>query len=245
MRALPFTAIFLGVLSAVLFVATLLLLLDTRSELDTTKIELGSVLAQREQLSLDLGTTKEQLTSTIAKNEILTADLKTTTEQLDSKKAENETLTTDLATNSDQLDSKIAKNETLTADLKTTTEQLTSQVAENETLTAEHQTLVLEVGELAEARDERDALLTQIASLNSQIGGLQSEITSLEERHEPLIVESYTAEFRCTGSMEPKITCLDSATWLSNFSPQDVVIGTVISFTPTAMQPEWFRPCGT
>ena len=48
------------------------------------------------------------------------------------------------------------------------------------------------------------------------------------------MVESYTTGFHCTGSMEPKITCLDTTTWLANFNPQDVVIGTVIVFTPTA-----------
>ncbi len=30
--------------------------------------------------------------------------------------------------------------------------------------------------------------------------------------------------------MEPKITCLDSATWVGNFNPADVVVGAVISF---------------
>ena len=94
--------------------------------------------------------------------------------------------------------------------------------------------MVLEVGELEVVRDARDALFTQVDSLNSQINGLQIEIVSLEGRRAPLIVETYTGTFACTGSMEPKITCLDSATWLSNFEPQHVVIGAVISFTPTA-----------
>ena len=59
-------------------------------------------------------------------------------------------------------------------------------------------------------------------------------MAELERRREPLIVDSYTAGFKCTGSMEPRITCLDSATWLYNFNPEDIVVGTVISFTPTA-----------
>ena len=71
-------------------------------------------------------------------------------------------------------------------------------------------------------------------SLNSQIGRLNGEITELERRREPLIVDSHTAGFKCTGSMEPRITCLDSATRLENFNPEDIVVGAVISFTPTA-----------
>ena len=30
--------------------------------------------------------------------------------------------------------------------------------------------------------------------------------------------------------MEPKLTCLDSATWLEDFRPQDIVVGATISF---------------
>ena len=33
--------------------------------------------------------------------------------------------------------------------------------------------------------------------------------------------------------MEPKVTCLDSATWLRNFNPEDIAIGVVIRLTPT------------
>ena len=33
--------------------------------------------------------------------------------------------------------------------------------------------------------------------------------------------------------MEPVITCLDEATWLDNFRPEDITIGAVISFQPT------------
>ena len=89
-------------------------------------------------------------------------------------------------------------------------------------------------GELEEAKGQRDALVREVDSLTSQVRNLQYQIAALEQRREPLIVESYTRGFKCTGSMEPRITCLDSATWLSNFRPEDIVVGAVISFKPTA-----------
>ena len=70
--------------------------------------------------------------------------------------------------------------------------------------------------------------------LNSRIDSLRAEISRLEEQRKPLLVESFRTTFRCTGSMEPKITCLDSATLLKNFLPQDITSGTVVSFRPTA-----------
>ncbi|MDA0988138.1 MAG: hypothetical protein O2783_03170 [Chloroflexi bacterium] len=247
MRSLSFIVTFLGVLSATILVVILFQLIETRSNLATTKAELGSVQADRDQLSSDLGTTRGQLTAKIAENEALIRDLAATTEQLTNQTAENESLTTNLATTTERLVSKTAEaetlletttgqlatlwlktaeNETLTADLETTTEQLATKIADNETLLSE-------VGHLNEVRNERDALLTQKDSLNSQINSLQVEIASLKGQRAPFIVETYAGTFACTGSMEPKITCLDSATWLANFTPQDVVIGTVISFTPT------------
>ena len=76
---------------------------------------------------------------------------------------------------------------------------------------------------------------SEIARLESQISGLESEIEDLKDDRKPLLVDSYRVNFRCTGSMGPKITWLDSATMLRNFRPEDVKVGTVISFKPTAM----------
>ena len=81
------------------------------------------------------------------------------------------------------------------------------------------------MGTLETLRADRDTLLGEIETLNSSIKELQAI-------RRPLIVQSTTVGFRCTGSMEPKITCLDSATWLHNFDPEDVSVGTVIVFTP-------------
>ena len=72
-----------------------------------------------------------------------------------------------------------------------------------------------------------------VNQLNTRIDSLRAEINRLEAQRKPLLVESFSTSFRCTGSMEPKITCLDSATMLENFRPQEIRVGTVISFRPT------------
>ena len=219
-----------------------------RSELKVTKERLTAKTTENETLTADLQATTERLTAKAAESETLTADLEATTERLTAKTAENETLTADLATTTEHLTTKTAENATLTADLATTTEQLTTKTAQlsdktsehqaltarYETLTTRHEALIEEAGELEEAKDQRDALVLRVDSLTLRAGNLQQEIAELERRREPLIVDSYTRGFKCTGSMEPKITCLDTATWLTDFYPEDIVIGAVISFTPTA-----------
>jgi hypothetical protein len=199
------------------------------------------MVAENETLTTNLETTTAQLTGKVAENQALAANLETTTAQLTGKVAENETLTTNLETTTAQLTNKVAENQVLTTNLETTTIQLTSKVAENQVLTtnletttiqltsktADYEVLVSENGQLKEVK-------AQVGTLQGQVSSLQSQIASLKVQRAPLIVDSYTGTFACTGSMEPKITCLDSATWLANFRPQDVVVGAVISFTPTA-----------
>ena len=115
------------------------------------------------------------------------------------------------------------------------------QASAIQTLEQEKTELTADVTELQdrnrELSQQNDTLRNKSGSvqrLNTQIDSLRAEIRRLEERRKPLSVESFPAYFRCTGSMEPKITCLDSATMLENFLPHDIRVGTVISFRPTA-----------
>ena len=91
-------------------------------------------------------------------------------------------------------------------------------------------------GELQEVKAAHSALLSQtgnIDRLETRARSLRTETAELEAKRRPLLLQSSMSYFRCTGSVEPKITCLDSATFLDNFRPEDVVVGTVISFQPT------------
>ena len=112
----------------------------------------------------------------------------------------------------------------------------------NREWTAKHNAVTEENGQL---RTERDALQNRYSALEAKNGTieqlqseeswLQAEISRLEEMRKPLILGHDTtgrSGFACTGSMEPKITCLDEATWLTDFEPEDIVVGTTISFNP-------------
>jgi hypothetical protein len=190
------------------------------TNLETTTAQLTGKVAENQALAANLESKTAQLANKVTENETLTANLQTTTAQLTGKVVENQALALSLAATTKQLTNKVAENQILAANLETTTTQLTSK-------TADYEVLVSENGQLKEVK-------AKVGTLQSQVISLQSEIASLKAQRAPLIVEADTGSFRCTGSMEPKITCLDSATWLANFRPQDVVVGAVISFTPTA-----------
>ena len=120
-------------------------------------------------------------------------------------------------------------------------QQNVQQAAAIQTLEQEKTKLTSDVTEL---RGQNQSLATlnetyrnksgTVNQLNTKLDSLRAEIRRLENQRKPLLVESFTTGFKCTGSMEPKITCLDSATMLRNFRPQDISVGTSISFRPTA-----------
>ena len=68
------------------------------------------------------------------------------------------------------------------------------------------------------------------------------------ELRQPLTLgpdNSYWSEFSCTGSMEPVITCLDDALWLTAFQPEDIVVGSIISFHPACWEERGEDESGT
>ena len=74
-----------------------------------------------------------------------------------------------------------------------------------------------------------------IDEIENEARRLRSEIARLEAERRPLILgygSSTRSWFACTGSMEPKITCLDEATWLTDFDPADIVVGATIAYAP-------------
>ena len=99
------------------------------------------------------------------------------------------------------------------------TQRFEMRDADYTALHAQHQQLVQAVGAVEE--------------LTVRASGLRSAIATLEERRQPLLLamqRQRVEEFLCTGSMEPKLTCLDTATWMPDFSPEEIVVGTIISF---------------
>ncbi len=115
------------------------------------------------------------------------------------------------------------ENAGLAERLGATTGQLETRNSEYTSLLAEHEELVQAAGTVDE--------------LSERIVELQGEVDALEERRRPLILsmerENVTG-FLCTGSMEPAITCLDTATWTRPLRPEEVTVGTVITFANSA-----------
>jgi len=60
---------------------------------------------------------------------------------------------------------------------------------------------------------------------------LRTEIEELKLARKPLILETAISTFSCTGSMEPTFGCTDSATKLLNPRAEDIVIGSLFSYS--------------
>ena len=117
--------------------------------------------------------------------------------------------------------------------------QLASDLSDTESSLA---LLRSSVRSLQSVEQRRDNLQSEIAGLESQINGLEGQINGLEGQingignSRPEGRQKTVACGLLPGQlpMHRKITCLDSATMLRNFRPEDIKIGTVISFKPTA-----------
>ncbi len=75
-----------------------------------------------------------------------------------------------------------------------------------------------------------------VAKLEERAEGLRAVIAGLEEERTALQVTSSDMFPTCTGSMEPKITCLDTAAVLQNFRPEDIALDTVIAYYPPGQE---------
>ncbi len=73
----------------------------------------------------------------------------------------------------------------------------------------------------------RDPSLDELLPTPDSGGGVKQQ--------EPRQGRTFLTWFYCTGSMEPTITCLDTATWLADPEPSDVEVESIISFTAVCM----------
>ena len=188
-----------------------------------------------------------------AANAVLTANLDGAMDAIDAWSVANATLTANLDDALDAIDEwelafadkekNLAEtttelNETA-AELANTASALTASRSSFDALTSEHGRLQSAYGTLlsteASLRGDYNALVEQagdVETLRDQADSLREEIAELEAKRRPLVLSADRNGFSCTGSMEPKITCMDEATWLYNFKPEDIVVGATISFNP-------------
>ena len=232
------------VVGAVLFMQALQ---GTRGELETTRANLVSEQNHTSVLQGRVGELESSLEHAEVRIEALETSVQLLSGELTDSRAQNAGLSlanTDLTAN---LDSSMAENARLAdyvANLQgelslevekhgETSRLLSGTIADNEALTSElarergkYNTLIRAVNSLNAVENERDSLAAEVDALNA-------EIRRLEDLRRPLILASNMSQLACTGSMEPKLTCLDEVTWLDNFKPSDIVVGTFIRFTTT------------
>ena len=75
----------------------------------------------------------------------------------------------------------------------------------------------------------------EIVRLQGTIPELEERIAQLQQRHKPLlgaVDRQRSSWFACTGSMEPRITCLDRVHLVPPTDPRDIVVGVVINVDP-------------
>lgn len=210
-------------------------LASEKSQLKTTTKELRDTTDDLQATSLDLSRTSQELDATKQTLEDTTEELALTSTQL--------------ADTSHELDSTAAALEETTRDLETTTENLNSTTATLDITTTEledanaeldsmKQELAFTTDELTSTTAQLDTVTQDLSALRSRVGNLETvetrltELEAMIEQRTPLIPDTHVGGFACTGSMEPTITCMDTALWLDNYDPNDIVVGAVISFNP-------------
>ncbi len=232
---------FLGLLTTIAAAATVYLYLDlqraeadladtgallhtTRTELQTTTEAFVAERITRKKLQLDNAALESSLTQANEENVALETSLTQANEEhvvlqssLTKANEDNAAVESSLTkANEDKaaLESSLADAQTRYASLNMTKDRID----------AERRELIRKVGD--------------IDRLKEQEAALQLEIVALQEQRRPLILSTSTGSFACTGSMEPKITCLDTATWLDDPGPAEIVVGATIAFPGTTCWPD-------
>ena len=183
---------------------------DAKDEARRDNLDL---VADNKNLADEVLTLDHDLEVSAATNAELVAENQTQAQDIGALEGANAILTG----NNERMQGRI---ERLDADLTEATSRNVSLSTELRELETAHADLVRQTGD--------------ITRLERRVQSLRTEIAELQKKRQPLLLESSKGYFRCTGSMEPKITCLDSATYLDNFLPEDIVVGSVIAFRPTS-----------
>lgn len=188
-------------------------LLSTQGDLADQKDNTLAAQEQASDLSDALDETREELSATQQQASDLSDALNETRGEL----AVTQQQASDLGDALDETRYELVDTEQQVSDLHGEIEDLEYQ---RDLANARYELLEREVGNVVEVHDE--------------IEELKQELDELKEQRKALIPDTSTRGFTCTGSMEPAITCLDSATWLENFKPEEITVGAVISFPRSA-----------
>ena len=212
---------------------------STEDELESTTEALTATTGELATTSDRLESTEDELESTTEALTATTGELATTSDRLESTEDELESTTEALTATTGELATTSDRLESTEDELESTTEALTATTGElattSDRLDATERELATTSTQLAGKELELSDLVAQagtVEALRTQQADLQAEIAELKAQRTPLIPQTHVDGFACTGSMEPVITCMDTARWLINYDPYDIVVGAVISFTP-------------
>lgn len=217
-----------------------------QSALSASESQNARLNVDKTNLEETLGNTTKKLTNTNEWNIELTQlneDLVQEKADVQSALATSESLNEGLRLDKSNLEESL---DTVSNQLSNTSQELADANDQNVALTRTNEALTQDKADLendlAASRYAYDELEDAKAELEEQAGtveqlmahaaSLQEEIEELIADRRPLILSVHRQGFLCTGSMEPKLTCLDEATWLDNFYPEDITVGTIISFNP-------------
>ena len=224
---------------------------DTQEDLQETDADLEASVEHGEALTAAntaLLMDKSALETVKASLEAETATL---SKDLDETEAKAETLTADLTETRVERDALRTGLADATAQVADLTEKHSVLMEAHGVLTETNRVLTAKKGELEGTLATAQAAFTalevkhghlvtvagDLEQATASVQALQAEIARLEAQRRPLILrdtDTETSPFACTGSMEPKLTCLDTATFLTDFDPADIVVGATIIFQSNA-----------
>ncbi len=214
----------------------------TLATLSATKVTLAETQDDLADTQADLRETDDALAEQRSANVDLTAENRLLETAKEAVEAANDDLETDLRAANDTNIALSSENDGLRADLTTTIAdrdglrgELASANFELGALTATHNALETSHMTLTGQFEDLKAQAGTAEGLREEIRTLRQEILGLEEARKPLILgvdAKRRSGFACTGSMEPVVTCLDEATWLEDFRPEDITVGATIAFHP-------------
>lgn len=223
-------------------------------ELNLSASKSSNETLQGDKIALEatLRETNEKLAEADEQNSELTLlnkDLVQEKSVIQSSLAASESTNKDLRLDKSNLEESL---DTVNKQLANTSEELANANDQNMAISRTNAALIQDkaelTGNLAASRAAYDNLEDEKTKLEEQAGNveqlmaqataLQEEIDELTAQRRPLLLKVERNGFACTGSMEPKLTCLDEVTWLNNFHPMDIVVGAIISFNPNCWQDE-------
>ena len=219
-------------------------------ERDDTRVDLQLVRTQRDDLAADIAVARAELADVrsdladlrtaledaVQERDDTRADLQLARAQRDGLAADIAIVRSDLADLRTALEDAVQERDDTRADLQLVRTQRDDLAAQND----QAQSNLADVRDaLADVVQERDALAEIAAAagtaeeLRETARQLRDEIESLKAQREPLLLRPdslWITNVACTGSMEPKLTCLDRVSMLLDVRPEDIVVGAVINY---------------